>query len=389
MGLNDLSKYLINNFSLENPRYSLSENMLCYTYDFVSDVSFHFDEESALFKINIDGTNLDNGEKENQKFRYAIFTPVQNKRFSEAIILLHGLNERNWGKYLPWAYQLVLQTQKPVILFPISHHMNRSPLAWVSPRLMTKFSVFRQTDAPAIENSSCANVALSLRLDNCPELFSMSGIQTYFDIVKLASDIKAGNFEIFEKDCHINFFAYSIGALLTETLLISNPLQLFSDSKAFFFCGGSTFDKINGNSRLIMDSKAFASLRNYQLNNDGGLKKKVKIPEQYGHLLKDGWEAFLAMSGIKKYINYREKSFKRLINRIKAIGLIGDFIVPGNAIKETFGETFNDSCFDIDVMDFPFKYSHEVPFPLNNQQLNDTVTQSFNLVFNKASGFLS
>jgi len=200
----------------------------------------------------------------------------------------------------------------------------------------------------------------------------------------LASAIKAGHFEIFEKDCHIDFFAYSIGALLTETLLISNPLQLFSGSKAFFFCGGSTFDKINGNSRSIMDSQAFAHLRNHVLNNTAVLKKKIKIPEQQGYLLKDGWKAFLAMSGIKKYIHYREKAFGHLINRIKAIGLTSDFIVPGKAIKETFEKLH----FDVDIMDFPFQYSHEVPFPVNDHKLHDTVTQSFNLVFSKASLFL-
>ena len=387
MQLCDLSKHLAGKFTLENPCYSLDENIVCYTYDFLSDISYHVNNENELFKINLDGSNLDSGEKENQKFRYAIFAPAHIQKFSEAIILFHGLNERTWGKYLPWAHQLVSQTQKPVILFPIAYHMNRSPYSWNCPRLMYKFSDFRKTAVPAVENSTFVNVALSLRMDNCPELFSMSGIQTYFDVVKLTSAIKAGHFEIFENDCNINFFAYSIGALLTETLLISNPLQLFSDSKAFFFCGGTTFDKINGSSRAIMDNRAFAHLRNHLLNNTSVLKKEIKIPEQDGHLLKNGWKAFLAMSGIKKYIHYRENSFKFLINRIKAIGLIGDFVVPGNAIRETFGKVFNNTC--VDVMDFPFKYSHEIPFPVNDQKLNDSVTQSFNLVFSKASLFLS
>ena len=385
MLLNDLSKHLAGRFTLENPRYSLDENTVCHTYDFMSNISFSFDDE----KINLDGTNLDSGKKENQNFRYAIFSPARNKKFSEAIILLHGLNERNWVKYLPWAYQLVMQTQKPVILFPIAYHMNRSPSAWICPRLMYKFSTSRQVAAPTIENSSFVNVAISLRMDHCPELFLLSGIQTYFDIIHLTSGIKAGRFEIFEKDCNINFFAYSIGALLTEILLISNPLQLFSDSKAFFFCGGSTFDKINGSSRSIMDSQAFEHLRNHLLSHTADLKKEIIIPEQPGHLLKDGWKAFLAMSGIKKYINYRENAFNQLINRIKAIGLKSDFIVPGNAIKETFGKVFNNRCFDVDIMDFPFKYSHEVPFPLNSQRLNDRVTRSFHLVFDQAALFLA
>ena len=385
MLLSDLSKNLAEKFTLENPCYSLDENVVCYTYDFLSDISFYSDHE----KINFEGTNLESGEKENQKFRYAIFVPARNKKFSEAIILLHGLNERNWEKYLPWAHHLVSQTQKPVILFPIAYHMNRSPLTWKCPREMYQFSIFRKATAPSIENSTFVNVALSLRMDNCPELFSMSGIQTYFDIIKLTSAIKAGEFEIFENECNIDFFAYSIGALLTDTLLISNPLQLFSDSKAFFFCGGSTFDKINGSSRSIMDSRAFAQLRNHMLNHSGVFKKEIKIPEQQGHLLKEGWKAYLAMSGINKYFNYRKNAFKHLINRIKTIGLERDYVFPSNSIRETFGKVFNNSCFDVDIMDFPFNYSHETPFPVNDQRITDTVTESFNTVFNKASLFLS
>ena len=383
--LNDLSKNLADRFTLETHRYALDEKMVCYTYDFQSDISFHLYGEKELFKFNLDGTKFDCGEKENQTFRYAVFAPAKSEKFSEAIILLHGLNERNWGKYLPWAHHLVAQTQKPVILFPIAYHMNRSPLTWVSPRLMNKFSVFRKTTIPGVENSTFVNAALSLRMDKHPYLFSMSGIQTYFDVIKLVSAIKAGRFEIFAKNCGVNFFAYSIGALLTEVILISNPLRLFSDSKAFFFCGGATFDKINGCSRAIMDSHAFANLRNHTLNNIDDLGKQIKIPQQHGHLLKNGWKAFLAMSGIKSYIKYRENALNHLINRVKAVGLKDDFVVPGSAIMETLGNAF----FDVDVLDFPFKYSHETPFPVNDQRVSETVTQSFNLVFNKASLFLA
>ena len=385
MQLNDLSNLLHERFTLEQPHYVLDESVVCHTYDFLSDISLHFDDEN----IHLNGVRLENGEKENQKFRYAVFAPANGIQHSEAIILLHGLNERKWEKYLPWAYQLVMQTHKPVILFPIAYHINRSPLTWVCPRLMNQYSIFRKAAIPAIENSSFANVALSLRIDHCPELFPMSGIQTYFDIIKLASNMKAGHFDIFQKNCSIHFFAYSIGALLTETLLISNPLQLFSDSKAFFFCGGSTFDKINGSSRSIMDSQAFAHLKKFTLNNTAIPEKEIKIPEQQAHLLKDAWKAFLAMSGIRKYTKRRENAFQNLINRIRAIGLEGDYVVPGYAIRNTFSKVLNNKCFDVEVWDFPFKYSHETPFPVNQPKNIDPVTQSFRSVFNKASLFLS
>ena len=387
MELNDLSKYLTDIFDLEKPHYYLDDNVICKTYDFVSDVLFSYDNQNELFNINLEGANLDSGEKENQKFRYAIFAPTNNLYFSEAIIMFHGLNERNWSKYLPWAYQLVLQTNKPVIMFPIAYHMNRSPLTWYCPRTMNKFSLFRKLTTPSVENSTFVNAAISLRMDNYPDLFALSGIQTYFDVVKLVTEIKSGAFEMFEKDCKIDFFAYSIGALLAETLLISNPLKLFSNSKAFFFCGGTTFDKINGTSRLIMDSKAFAHLRNHFLNNKSRVKNGVTVPKQYKFLLKKGWKAFLSMSG-KKYTNYRNNAFKRLINRVKAVGLVDDLIIPGIAIKETLDKTLKGNYLSVEILHFPFKYSHEIPFPVN-QNNNNIVNNSFCLVFKKAALFLS
>jgi hypothetical protein len=46
------------------------------------------------------------------------------------ILLLHGLNEKRWDKYLPWARRLVRQTGKSVLLFPIAFHMSRTPAPW-------------------------------------------------------------------------------------------------------------------------------------------------------------------------------------------------------------------------------------------------------------------
>ncbi|MDR2585102.1 MAG: DUF6051 family protein [Prevotellaceae bacterium] len=377
MLFNDLSKLLAVSFALERPYIQFDKDVVCHTFGFSSDVSIHSKEKQS--------NDLENGEKENQHFRYAIFTPTHKQKFSEAIILLHGLNERSWGKYLPWAYQLVLQTQKPVILFPIAYHINRSPLTWICPRLMNRLSMNRKAKVPAIVNSTFANVALSLRIDKDPDHFSYSGLQSYFDIIKLSSEMKAGIFDLFNEGCRIDFFAYSIGALLTEMLLISNPLHLFSDSRAFFFCGGSTFNKIDGSSRSIMDNQAFARLRNHLLHHTSNPVKENKIDKYYGHLLHDGWSAFLAMSGIGMYEQLRVSALNNLIYRIKAIGLKDDHVVPGSAIQETF----SNPCFDVEIMDFPFKYSHEVPFPVADQSVNQMVTHSFHTVFNQASLFLS
>jgi len=64
------------------------------------------DEESAssqqLLTIN-----------ENFTFDYPVFLPENTAPHGRAILLLHGLNERSWSKYLPWAEQLTALTGPP------------------------------------------------------------------------------------------------------------------------------------------------------------------------------------------------------------------------------------------------------------------------------------
>ena len=43
---------------------------------------------------------------ENDQFWYPVFVPEKNRKPDEAILLLHGLNERSWDKYFSWAYYL-------------------------------------------------------------------------------------------------------------------------------------------------------------------------------------------------------------------------------------------------------------------------------------------
>ena len=76
----------------------------------------------ALSNINSDDSLI----TENIRFTYPVIIPASGYG-NRAIILLHGLNERSWIKYYPWAERLARELKRPVILFPISFHMNRSP----------------------------------------------------------------------------------------------------------------------------------------------------------------------------------------------------------------------------------------------------------------------
>lgn len=71
--------------------------------------------------------------EENLRFEYLVVTDREERRFNGATLLFHGLNEKSWSKYLPWAQRLCRLTSRPVILFPIAFHMDRAPADWSAP----------------------------------------------------------------------------------------------------------------------------------------------------------------------------------------------------------------------------------------------------------------
>ena len=60
------------------------------------------------------------------------------------LLLFHGLNEKDWDKYLPWAHALARATGKAVLLFPTAFHMNRAMGHWSDHRCMHRASQERR-----------------------------------------------------------------------------------------------------------------------------------------------------------------------------------------------------------------------------------------------------
>ncbi len=317
---------------------------------------------------------------ENMNFDYPVIHPPGIQNFDQAIILLHGLNERSWNKYLPWAYRLAIRLQRPVILFPISFHMNRSPSDWSNPRLMSSLLGTTRLKNHKNHSATFANLALSLRLTQKPERFFTSGSQSLSDILKLTDLIKSGNHPLFNKGCIIDFFAYSIGAFLSQIMLLTYGNTTLKDSRLFLFCGGAPFNRMNGISKLIMDEEAFTRLRFFYLQE---FKKDIK---QHGSLTdmicnQPSGKAFRAMINSENFSGWRADKFQSMADRISAVGLKKDSVIPARGMIELLGQSQHD------VMDFPYSYTHENPFPLNES--NNLVNPGFDLVFDKATAFLA
>ena len=362
-------------FTIENKRISIPDSEIK-----INNTGFRSD-----IPLNEFSNKYDTQIAENKSFSYPIFSP-RNKESDKVILLLHGLNERSWVKYLPWAYYLAQSTDSYVILFPISFHINRSPSSWKDPRAMVHFMKDRNSSFGEISMSSFANIAISNRLTEDPMRFFKSGYQTTSDIVKLLSGIRNGEHEIIPKTNKFNIFAYSIGAFLAEIILMGNHGNLFSESKLFIFCGGSVFSNMQGSSKLIMDSYAFNKVYNFYLNDfEETLTGKSPLVDflqssQIGM-------AFRAMIDLGRLKIFRENILKNLRGQIHSISLLKDSVIPSKGVVSTLGHS--DRTDIVDIWDFPYTYTHENPFPIFDSSHSKNVYYWFERVFSEATLFLA
>jgi hypothetical protein len=323
---------------------------------------------------------VDETINENLAFVYPVFVPHKIKKSDNAILLMHGLNERNWSKYLTWAEYLCEKTGKPVILFPIAFHMNRSPLTWSNPRALKPLMDFRRKLNGEDRSLSFANVALSERISEKPIRFYNSGRQSMFDLTQLFSEIKQGLHPLFAENTQIDIFSYSIGAFLSQITVMTNPNNLFSDSKLFMFCGGGIFSSMLGESRSIMDKPAFARLLEYYMTDF-----ETEATERSVH--DKGFESFFSMISPERNQTEREGFFKRLGNKVSGISLAKDHVIPYEGVVKALGTECAKKC--IKLFDFNFQYTHENPFPVGNIQEMANVDTSFTTVFSNAAQFLA
>ena len=348
----------------------------------IINLEFYSDSVPASF-LNKKDISID----ENVSFSYPVFVPADTAS-RKVILLLHGLNERSWEKYLVWAYSLAQNTGSYVILFPISFHINRSPESWKDPRAMFSYLAERRTNYGDVSMSSIANIALSNRLTEDPMRFFNSGYQTSEDIVKLMSMIRDGRHELIPGGSKVNIFAYSIGAFLAQIILMGNPENLFSESKLFMFCGGSVFSNMHGTSKLIMDSLAYDKVFTFYLED---FEKEIKGKSPLVDFLCSSriGMAFRSMIDLGRFRKFRENRLTGLKDQIRSIALLKDAIIPADGIVKTLNYKSHSLSSSVEVTDFPYPYTHENPFPLFDSILSHSVDSAFERLFAAAGLFLA
>lgn len=365
-----------NVFNLENDIIKIADTSLDIA-------NFSFSSSPAVIP-DFTGRNRDYEIKENCTFRYPVITPGTSQKYNQAIVLLHGLNERTWFKHLSGARLLAEQTGRPVILFPLSFHINRGLPEWADVRIMSNYLPARRSHKN-IREVSVANIALSERLTEHPERFFTSGLRSGMDLLQLLKDIKSGSHPLFLKGSSYDIFAYSVSCTLIQTLMIINPDNLLSGSKIVLFAGGSLFERVNGVSKYIIDSMAFETIIDFYkaIMND-------KNPNDSGF---SGWfleniygKAFKAVFSDTEYRNSRIRAVDTFFDNLMVIALKEDKVIPVDGIIQATGHKFSHSD-HFRIVHFPYPYTHENPFPVNNTRNEQEVGEAFSSVYETASRF--
>jgi hypothetical protein len=299
---------------------------------------------------------------------------------------MHGLNERYWHKYLPWAWRLMQATGSAVVLFPLAFHMNRAPEEWSRPASMRRVTDRRHARHPLITGSSFANAALSERLQAIPQRMFWSGMQSYDDVLAILRDIRRGAHPDIRPDAQVDFFAYSIGSFLAQILVMADEDDLFRRSRLFIFCGGPTFDRMYPVSKYIMDSEALITLYAYYVEH---LDNEFRADARLAHYFQEHGSGryFRAMLSYRSFKEQRERRLRELAPRIAAVALRKDAVVQPAEVLNTLNGDFRDIPIPVHILDAPYEYSHVTVFPLR-PGITGEVDAMFDRVFSLATEHL-
>jgi hypothetical protein len=361
------------------------QNYHCTIHNTDIECNYAFSTEVGIRNSNVDTKDI--CIEENRFYKYQIIKPKGERCTSRVVFLFHGFNEKDWGKYVPWAEAICKKTGFSVVLFPIAFHMQRAPKGWSSKREMFELSEMRKRSYPNVVHSTLSNVAISIRLHSMPQRFIWSGLQTYYDVIQLIEECKEGRHPYISKNFELDIFAYSIGGFLAQILKLSNYNNYFSNSKVCLFCSGATFNRLSPVSKFILDSEANIALYSFLIEHFDSILQKDNLLHHYIVEHFEG-QVFQSMLNFQKMRDFREGLLKKYEDQIYAITLKKDLVIPSFEVINTLKGAYRTININVEELDFDREYIHENPFNTDStaSQQGD---EDFELVFNKVSGFFS
>lgn len=311
-----------------------------------------------------DGT-ADCDIQENLSFRYPFLRahqPGGQPKSKHLIILLHGLNERSYSKYVPWAYQLWRQTGAAVALFPLSFHVSRVHPPWG--RSLER-SLARRRQLPGNENVHPFNCVLSERLDSRPERFFWGGVQSFHDVVDLVGLIRSGQHPTVDADAQVDLIGYSAGGYLALGLMLGNGGGHFEKSRCVVFESGAAMRSTHLSTRFIMDLACEVGL----------LKLFVRFTPRLANSRLNHWlmehdegRWFRALFGEEKERARFEARLREIAPRLLAIANTHDDVIPANAVFNTLTGKHRDTGVRVEELSLGV---HEHPFVCMDYEQKD------------------
>ena len=295
--------------------------------------------------------------EQNIHFRYPLvreFAPAAKRpRRHHLLILLHGLNEHSFTKYIPWAYHIWKKTGRPVALFPLTFHINRVMPEWGR---FQQGSFARRKALPGNENAHRFNAVISERLGAYPERFFWGAMQSYWDIVDLVRQIRRGEHPHIAEDARIDLLGYSAGGYVALALLLANEEGLFEESRGVLFATCAAMRDVNLSSHLIVDLEAEIGLMKLYVKYEDRLAN-----DRLKHWL--DWHPegrwFNAFCGLMPNRTRLEARLKEIAPRILGIANSNDQVMPPGAMLNALQGIRRSTGVRIDELDLGI---HENPF---------------------------
>ena len=85
--------------------------------------------------------------------------------------------------------------------------------------------------------------------------------------------------------------------------------------------------------------------------------------------------------------DYREERLRAISDRLFAVSLKKDIVVPPYEIANTLQGKYRDIPTKVDIHDLPYPYKHEDPFPAL-EKISDDIDVGFRQVFEPIGEFL-
>lgn len=314
----------------------------------------------------------------NKACNYYILKLAGQKQADGYILFFHGLNEKRWDKYLPWAYEIARRTNKALVLFPIAFHMDRAPATWSEKQRMIKIANERIASNPEnAHNASFINAAISSRLEHFPQRLFWSGMQTYADVVQFIESVKKGQQTAIKPEASIDLFGYSIGSFLSSILLMANPHNYLFSAKLFCYCGGMTIDRMFPVSKYIMDaSSAIAMQGKYAELLSANFTNDARMEHYQNAVLHPETSWFKTMLRYNYFSKEREERLRELAPRVKALVLKQDEVAHPVEALNTLKGGYRDIPIEVEITDYNYPYTHMNPFSLVHK-FAEEVDQAF------------